>query len=101
MAKQTMAYSTQALQFRADQKIYHLQTPQSPVVRTKTYTTYSIDENPTGTNAIVAVLAHTGFDMEDAMILNKSSVERGMCHGQIYQVRVPILISLLRVLLIS
>ncbi|EFH69848.1 hypothetical protein ARALYDRAFT_313639 [Arabidopsis lyrata subsp. lyrata] len=85
MAKQTMAYSTQALQFRADQKIYHLQTPQSPVVRTKTYTTYSIDENPTGTNAIVAVLAHTGFDMEDAMILNKSSVERGMCHGQIYQ----------------
>ena len=25
MAKQTMAYSTQALQFRADQKIYHLQ----------------------------------------------------------------------------
>jgi DNA-directed RNA polymerase I subunit RPA2 len=60
MAKQTMAYSTQALQFRADQKIYHLQTPQSPVVRTKTYTTYSIDENPTGTNAIVAVLAHTG-----------------------------------------
>ncbi|KAF2553631.1 hypothetical protein F2Q68_00034939 [Brassica cretica] len=92
MAKQTMAYSTQALQFRADQKIYHLQTPQSPVVRTKTYTAYNIDENPTGTNAIVAVLAHTGFDMEDAMILNKSSVERGMCHGQIYQVRVPILI---------
>ncbi|XP_009102799.2 DNA-directed RNA polymerase I subunit 2 [Brassica rapa] len=85
MAKQTMAYSTQALQFRADQKIYHLQTPQSPVVRTKTYTAYNIDENPTGTNAIVAVLAHTGFDMEDAMILNKSSVERGMCHGQIYQ----------------
>ncbi|XP_024007983.1 DNA-directed RNA polymerase I subunit 2 [Eutrema salsugineum] len=85
MAKQTMAFSTQALQFRADQKIYHLQTPQSPVVRTETYTTYSIDENPTGTNAIVAVLSHTGFDMEDAMILNKSSVERGMCHGQIYQ----------------
>jgi len=25
--------------------------------------------------------------MEDAMILNKSSVERGMFHGQIYQVR--------------
>ncbi|CAH8299301.1 unnamed protein product [Eruca vesicaria subsp. sativa] len=85
MAKQTMAYSTQALQFRADQKIYHLQTPQSPVVRTKTYSKYNIDENPTGTNAIVAVLAHTGFDMEDAMILNKSSVERGLCHGQIYQ----------------
>ncbi|XP_065876124.1 DNA-directed RNA polymerase I subunit 2 isoform X2 [Euphorbia lathyris] len=85
MAKQTMAYSLQSLRFRADQKLYHLQTPQTPIVRTKTYTKYCIDESPTGTNAIVAVLAYTGYDMEDAMILNKSSVERGMFHGQIYQ----------------
>ncbi|KAF2300843.1 hypothetical protein GH714_017757 [Hevea brasiliensis] len=85
MAKQTMAFSLQSLRFRADQKLYHLQTPQTPIVRTSSYTKYCIDEYPTGTNAIVAVLAYTGYDMEDAMILNKSSVERGMCHGQIYQ----------------
>ncbi|KAH9718488.1 DNA-directed RNA polymerase I subunit 2 [Citrus sinensis] len=106
MAKQTMGFSVQALKFRADQKLYHLQcvlgfvlhllccneyalgpsqTPQTPIVRTNTYTKYGIDEYPTGTNAIVAVLAYTGYDMEDAMILNKSSVDRGMCHGQIYQ----------------
>ncbi|KAK9081773.1 hypothetical protein Syun_031219 [Stephania yunnanensis] len=86
MAKQTMAFSSQALRFRADQKLYHLQTPQTPIVRTAAYSKYHIDEFPTGTNAIVAVLAYTGFDMEDAMILNKSSVERGMFHGTIYQV---------------
>ncbi|KAJ6341096.1 hypothetical protein OIU78_009299 [Salix suchowensis] len=63
MAKQTMAFSLQSLCFRADQKIYHLQTPQTPIV----------------------LLAYTGYDMEDAMILNKSSVDRGMFHGQIYQ----------------
>ncbi|KAK7256953.1 hypothetical protein RIF29_30575 [Crotalaria pallida] len=85
MAKQTMAFSSQTIQHRADQKLYHLQTPQSPIVRTSAYTKYSIDEFPTGTNAIVAVLAYTGYDMEDAMILNKSAVERGMFHGQIYQ----------------
>ncbi|KAE8717873.1 hypothetical protein F3Y22_tig00110020pilonHSYRG00202 [Hibiscus syriacus] len=68
-----------------DQKLYHLQTPQTPIVRTKTYTKYCLDNYPSGTNAIVAVLAYTGYDMEDAMILNKSSVERGMCHGKIYQ----------------
>ncbi|CAB4290902.1 unnamed protein product [Prunus armeniaca] len=44
-----------------------------------------MDEYPTGTNAIIAVLSYTGYDMEDAMILNKSSVERRMFHGQIYQ----------------
>ena len=27
------------------------------------------------------------YDMEDAMIINKSSMERGFCHGQIYKVR--------------
>ncbi|GAB2280980.1 DNA-directed RNA polymerase I subunit RPA2 [Dionaea muscipula] len=85
MAKQTMAFSSQAINCRADHKTYHLQTPQSPIVRTSAYTKYCIDECPTGTNAIVAVLAYTGYDMEDAMILNKSSVERGMCHAQIYK----------------
>ncbi|KAJ4969689.1 hypothetical protein NE237_002788 [Protea cynaroides] len=85
MAKQTMGFSSQALQFRADQKLYHLQTPQTPIVRTRAYKKYNIDEFPTGTNAIVAVLAYSGYDMEDAMILNKSSVDRGLCRGSIYQ----------------
>ncbi|XP_074576381.1 DNA-directed RNA polymerase I subunit 2-like [Curcuma longa] len=85
MAKQTMGFSGQALQYRADLKTYHLQTPQSPIVRTDSYTKYCMDEFPIGTNAIVAVLSHTCYDMEDAMILNKSSVERGLGRGHIYQ----------------
>lgn len=85
MAKQTMGFPSQALQNRADQKLYHLQTPQTPIVRTRAYEQYNIDDFPLGTNAIVAVLAYSGYDMEDAMVLNKSSVERGMFHGHIYQ----------------
>ncbi|CAA2959266.1 DNA-directed RNA polymerase I subunit 2 [Olea europaea subsp. europaea] len=86
MGKQTMGFSSQAINCRADQKLYHLQTPQTPIVRTKAYEKYNIDDYPLGTNAIVAVLAYSGYDMEDAMVLNKSSVDRGMCHGYIYQV---------------
>jgi len=44
-----------------------------------------MDEFPNGTNAIVCVLAYTGYDMEDAMILNKSSVERGFAHASLYK----------------
>jgi len=44
-----------------------------------------MDEFPNGTNAIVAVIAYTGYDMEDAMILNKSSVERGFAHASLYK----------------
>ncbi|XP_077245780.1 nuclear RNA polymerase A2 isoform X2 [Tasmannia lanceolata] len=86
MAKQSMGFSSHSIQIRADKKLYHLQTPQSPIVQTTAYKKYSMDEFPTGTNAIVAVLAYSGYDMEDAMILNKSSVDRGLFHGQIYQV---------------
>ncbi|KAL6883540.1 hypothetical protein ACP4OV_010954 [Aristida adscensionis] len=85
MAKQTMGFCGQALKFRTDVKAFHLQTPQTPIVRTATYSKYCMDEFPAGTNAIVAVLSYTGYDMEDAMILNKSAVDRGMFRGHIYQ----------------
>ncbi|KAH7297471.1 hypothetical protein KP509_26G071000 [Ceratopteris richardii] len=85
MGKQTMGFPAQTIQYRADNKLYRLQTPQTPLARTLRHTEYHMDEFPTGTNAIVAVLSYTGYDMEDAMIINKSSMERGLCHGQIYK----------------
>src|SRR4051812_29588735 len=36
-------------------------------------------------NAVVAVISYTGYDMDDAMILNKSAHERGFGHGTIYK----------------
>ncbi|KAL3199143.1 hypothetical protein MRX96_014108 [Rhipicephalus microplus] len=68
-----------------DNKLYRIQTPQTPLVRPTAYDHYDMDEYPTGTNAIVAVISYTGYDMEDAMVLNKSSVERGFKHGSIYK----------------
>jgi DNA-directed RNA polymerase I subunit RPA2 len=44
-----------------------------------------MDSFPNGTNAIVAVISYTGYDMEDAMILNKSAHERGFTYGTIYK----------------
>ena len=37
---------------------------------------------PSGTNAIVCVASYTGYDMEDAMCVNRSSIDRGFAHGQ-------------------
>jgi DNA-directed RNA polymerase I subunit RPA2 len=44
-----------------------------------------MDSYPNGTNAIVAVISYTGYDMEDAMILNKSAHERGFAYGTVYK----------------
>ncbi|KAJ9526862.1 hypothetical protein QJQ45_017765 [Haematococcus lacustris] len=83
MGKQTMGTPAQAMQHRTDNKMYRLLNPQTPLARTTRYDQYHMDEYPSGTNAVVAVLSYTGYDMEDAMILNKSSMERGICHGRL------------------
>ncbi|KAK9845769.1 hypothetical protein WJX81_002042 [Elliptochloris bilobata] len=85
MGKQTMGTPALALQYRSDTKMYRLQSPQTPLVRTQRYSEYCMDEFPSGTNMIVAVLAYTGYDMEDAMILNAAAVQRGLAHGSLYK----------------
>ncbi|XP_028844972.1 DNA-directed RNA polymerase I subunit RPA2 [Denticeps clupeoides] len=85
MGKQTMGFPLHSYQDRSDNKLYRLQTPQSPLVRPRMYDHYNMDNYPIGTNAIVAVISYSGYDMEDAMIVNKSSWERGFAHGCVYK----------------
>ena len=59
MGKQTMGTPVQSFPYRMDHKMYRLQTPQAPVVRTSTYDFYGIDDYPLGTNAVVAVISYT------------------------------------------
>ncbi|KAJ1308566.1 hypothetical protein OPQ81_004265 [Rhizoctonia solani] len=77
MGKQTMGTPATALRHRTDNKLYRLQSGQTPIVRPALHNTYGMDSFPNGTNAVVAVISYTGYDMEDAMILNKSAHERG------------------------
>lgn len=85
MGKQTMGTPATALRHRTDNKLYRLQTGQTPVVRPQLFDKYGMDNFPNGTNAVVCVISYTGYDMEDAMILNKSSHERGFGYGSIYK----------------
>ncbi|OQV16825.1 DNA-directed RNA polymerase I subunit RPA2 [Hypsibius exemplaris] len=85
MGKQSMASPVLNWPNRADNKLYRIQNPQSPLVRPKAHEYYKMDDHPMGTNAIVAVISYTGYDMEDAMIINKASFERGFGYGSIYK----------------
>ncbi|KAF2687825.1 beta and beta-prime subunits of DNA dependent RNA-polymerase [Lentithecium fluviatile CBS 122367] len=88
MGKQTMGTPATAMRYRTDNKSYRLQTGQTPVVRPPLHNEYGLDNFPNGTNAVVAVISYTGYDMDDAMILNKSAHERGFGHGTIYKTKV-------------
>ena len=85
MLKQTMGFSARSIGYRTDSKNYRILTPQRPLVRTCTHGIGGFDTHPTGTNAVVAVLSYSGYDMEDACLINKSSLERGLFNGTVYQ----------------
>ncbi|KAG6034326.1 DNA-directed RNA polymerase I subunit RPA2 [Claviceps sp. LM458 group G5] len=87
MGKQTMGTPGAALRYRTDNKAYRIQTGQTPIVRAPLHNTYGFDNFPNGMNAIVAVISYTGYDMDDAMILNKSAHERGFGHGTIFKTK--------------
>jgi len=88
MLKQTMGTPYHNHEMRTDNKVFKILNPQKPIVRTDMYNTAQCDLHPPGTNAVVAVITYTGYDMEDAMIINKSSYERGFGHGVIYKTKI-------------
>jgi DNA-directed RNA polymerase subunit B len=60
---------------RMDTDVSLLHYPQKPLVRSFIYDT--LDVHPVGQNVILAVLPYEGYNLEDATVLNKGSVERG------------------------
>jgi DNA-directed RNA polymerase III subunit RPC2 len=62
---------------RIDTLLYLSVYPQQPMVKTKTIELVGYDKLPAGQNATVAVMSYSGYDIEDALILNK--VRRSSC----------------------
>lgn len=56
---------------RIDTLLYLSVYPQQPMVKTKTIELIGYDRLPAGQNATVAVMSYSGYDIEDALILNK------------------------------
>jgi DNA-directed RNA polymerase subunit B len=61
---------------RLDTDVSILQYPQKPIVRSFVYDTLNI--YPAGQNLIVSIMTHDGYNMEDALIFNKGSLDRGV-----------------------
>lgn len=61
-----------------DGMIHLLHTPQRPLAASKSLKLLKYDKLPCGQNAIVAIIPMMGFNQEDSVILNKSSVQRGL-----------------------
>lgn len=57
--------------------LYLMCYPQRPLLQTKTIKIMKYHKMPAGHNASVAVLSYSGYDIEDAVIVNKGAIDRG------------------------
>ena len=80
MGKQTMGTPCHTWQLQSETKLYRLQTPATPLFRPVHYDEINLDDFAMGTNAIVAVISYTGYDMEDAMIIKQKQRTIGVLH---------------------
>lgn len=76
---------------RIDTLLYLMVYPQTPMVRTRTIELVGYDRLPAGQNATVAVMSFSGYDIEDALILNRASVDRGFGRCQVFRKYVTLL----------
>lgn len=68
-------YATDYL-VRLDTDVSVMHYPQKPIVRSFIYDALSV--YPSGQNLVVAIMPYEGYNMEDAVVLNRSSIDRGM-----------------------
>jgi DNA-directed RNA polymerase III subunit RPC2 len=71
MGKQAMGAIGHNQRLRLDTLQYSMTHPQCPLVKTRPMELVRYDQLPAGQNAIVAVMSYSGFDIEDALVLNK------------------------------
>jgi DNA-directed RNA polymerase II subunit RPB2 len=82
--KQAMGVYVTNYEGRMDKTAYVLNYPMRPLVDTRIMNLIKLNEIPSGTQVIVAIMTHTGYNQEDSLLINKGSIDRGMALVTVY-----------------
>jgi len=82
--KQAMGVYVTNYENRMDKTAYVLNSPSRPLVDTRVMNMIQLNKIPSGTNVIVAIMTHTGYNQEDSLLFNKGSIDRGLFTTTIY-----------------
>lgn len=78
MCKQALSLYATSHNFRADVASFVLSYPQKPIVSSKIGDIIGYNKLPCGINVVLAIACMDGWNQEDSIVLNKSSIERGL-----------------------
>lgn len=76
--KQSLGLYAANFNLRTETRGYLLFYPQRPLIQTRSYDALQNYRRSSGQNFVVAVLSYYGFNMNDAVVLNKGAVERAL-----------------------
>ena len=83
--KQAIGIPSANYNLRFDTEMHVLYYPQKPLVSTRTEKLLDLEKRPMIQNAIVAIMPFKGFNMTDAFVLNKASVDRAFGRSSYYR----------------
>jgi DNA-directed RNA polymerase beta subunit len=78
MGKQAIGVYASSNSVRCDTVVHYLQYPEKPIVHTHYSEMLGYDKLPSGNNLIVAIACYGGYNQEDSVIFNQSSIDRGV-----------------------
>ena len=85
MGKQAIGIYSTNFNMRMDTLAYLLFYPQRPLVVTQSMEFLKFKDLPAGINAIVSIMCYTGYNQEDSLIMNQSSIERGLFRSAFFR----------------
>lgn len=85
MGKQSLGFGSSNYRIRPDTREHLLHYPQAPMVRTHPTKYIRFQDRPAGINFVVGVACFKGYNMEDSLIMSKSSIERGLARSTFFR----------------
>ena len=83
-SKQAVSMYSTNYQVRMDKNAVVLTSGQIPLVKSRYMEYINGEENPYGTNVIVAIMVYTGYNMEDSILINEAALKRGLFQTTYY-----------------